>query len=166
MLQQEKYGGEKSLNMAFMRVLPNAIRLYKKCPQYQNNAGNHDQQSHALKPHQGALAKKTPRKTPPCQPDQQKRKRLPQNISPNTQKQPALTTTRTDSSLPLTEKELQKHQDREANHRSIGKKMKPTAQHFKRIHAGGAFYIKSLTHPHQHPLSSKEKIDARAELSV
>ncbi|WP_273756659.1 hypothetical protein [Bartonella sp. MM73XJBT] len=139
MLQQEKYGGEKSLNMAFMRVLPNAIRLYKKCPQYQNNAGNHDQQSHALKPHQGALAKKHLEKLPLVSLTNRKEQRLSKNISPNTQKQPALTTTRTDSSLPLTEKELQKHQDREANNRSIGKKMKPTAQHFKRIHAGGLF---------------------------
>ncbi len=166
MLQQEKYGGEKSLNMAFMRVLPNAIGFYKKCPQNQNNASNHDQQSHAPKLHQGALAKKTPRQTCLCQPDQQKRKRLSKNISPNTRKQPAFTTTRTSSSLPLTEKIIKTPRQRKQTLPFCRPGNDANCPIFHKNTRKGTFYIKSLTRPHHQPLSSKEKIDARAELSV
>lgn len=166
MVQQEKYGGEKSLDMAFMRVLTSTISLYKKHLQGQNNTGNHNQHSHVLKSHQGAFAKKTPQKTSPCQPDQQAIKKRPKNIYQNTQKQHALTITRTDSFLPFTAQKLQKHPDKGNKQQICMQRNNALPQHFKRIREGGTFYIKSLTHPHQHPLSSKEKIDARAELSI
>ncbi|GAA4665075.1 hypothetical protein GCM10023262_12410 [Bartonella pachyuromydis] len=73
---------------------------------------------------------------------------------------------RTDSSRPLTVKELQKYPDKGSKQQICKQGNDISLQYFKRIREGGAFYIKSLTHPHHQPLSSKEKIDARAELSV
>ncbi|WP_208441704.1 hypothetical protein [Bartonella raoultii] len=83
MIQQEKYGGEKSLKEAFMHMQTSALILDKKHQNNQTVSSKHSQQSHALKPDQDTSAKKTPL----YHHEKWERRKHPKNISQNTKKQ-------------------------------------------------------------------------------